>query len=91
YLRKVRCPVLALNGELDLQVDPDQNLPVIERALREGGNKRVTIRRMAGLNHLFQKARTGLITEYAEIEETFNPEALEAIRKWLDEMVKMKG
>lgn len=90
YLRKVRCPVLALNGELDLQVDPDQNLPVIERALREGGNKRVTIKRMTGLNHLFQKARTGLITEYAEIEETFNPEALEAIRKWLDEVIRAK-
>jgi pimeloyl-ACP methyl ester carboxylesterase len=90
YLRKVRCPVLALNGELDLQVDPDQNLPVIERALREGGNKRVTIKRMTGLNHLFQKARTGLITEYAEIEETFNPEALEAIRKWLDEVAQAK-
>ncbi len=88
YLRKVRCPVLALNGELDLQVDPDQNLPAIERALREGGNKRITIRRLSGLNHLFQKARTGLIAEYAEIEETINPAALEAIRQWLDETVK---
>ncbi|MCX7992888.1 MAG: lysophospholipase [Fimbriimonadales bacterium] len=88
YLRKVRCPVLVLNGELDLQVDPEQNLPAIERALREGGNKRVVVRRMAGLNHLFQKARTGLITEYAEIEETFDLEALEAIRRWLDETVK---
>jgi pimeloyl-ACP methyl ester carboxylesterase len=90
YLRKVRCPVLALNGELDLQVDPEQNLPVIERALREGGNKRITIRRLPNLNHLFQKARTGLITEYTEIEETFNPNALEAIRKWLDETVRGK-
>jgi len=90
YLRKVRCPVLALNGELDLQVDPEQNLPAIERALREGGNKRITIRRLPNLNHLFQKARTGLITEYTEIEETFNPNALEAIRKWLDETVRGK-
>jgi len=88
YLRKVRCPVLALNGELDLQVDPEQNLPVIERALREGGNKKITIRRLPNLNHLFQKAKTGLITEYAEIEETFNPDALEIIRKWLDETVR---
>jgi pimeloyl-ACP methyl ester carboxylesterase len=88
YLRKVRCPVLALNGELDLQVDPEQNLPAIERALREGGNKRITIRRLPNLNHLFQKAKTGLITEYAEIEETFNPDALEIIRKWLDETVQ---
>jgi pimeloyl-ACP methyl ester carboxylesterase len=90
YLRKVRCPVLALNGELDLQVDPEQNLPAIERALREGGNKRITIRRLPNLNHLFQKARTGLITEYTEIEETFNPNALEAIRKWLDETARGK-
>jgi fermentation-respiration switch protein FrsA (DUF1100 family) len=88
YLRKVRCPVLALNGELDLQVDPEQNLPIIERALREGGNKQITIRRLPNLNHLFQKAKTGLITEYAEIEETFNPDALEIIRKWLDETVQ---
>jgi len=88
YLRKVRCPVLALNGELDLQVDPEQNLPIIERALREGGNKQITIRRLPNLNHLFQKAKTGLITEYAEIEETFNPDALETIRKWLDETVR---
>ncbi len=87
YLRKVRCPVLALNGDLDLQVDPEQNLPAIERALREGGNRRVTIRRMTGLNHLFQKARTGLVTEYAEIEETFNPDALETIRKWLTDTI----
>lgn len=87
YLRRVRCPVLVLNGELDLQVDPDQNLPAIERALREGGNKRFTIRRLSGLNHLFQRARTGLITEYAEIEETFNPDALQLIRQWLDETV----
>lgn len=87
YLRRVRCPVLVLNGELDLQVDPDQNLPAIERALREGGNKRFTIRRLPGLNHLFQRARTGLITEYAEIEETFNPDALQLIRQWLDETV----
>jgi pimeloyl-ACP methyl ester carboxylesterase len=88
YLRKVRCPVLALNGELDLQVDPEQNLPVIERTLREGGNKKITVRRLPNLNHLFQKAKTGLITEYAEIEETFNPDALEIIRKWLDETVQ---
>jgi len=91
YLRKVRCPVLVLNGELDLQVDPDQNLPVIERALKEGGNRNFTIKRLPGLNHLFQKARTGLITEYSQIEETFNEEALKLIADWLDQTVKKQG
>ncbi len=86
YLRKVRCPVLALIGELDLQVDPDQNLPAIAQALRAGGNRRVTVRKLPGLNHLFQKAKTGLITEYTQIEETFNPEALQIIADWLDEI-----
>ena len=42
-LRLVSVPVLAINGELDLQVPPRQNLPVIERALREGGNSDVTV------------------------------------------------
>jgi len=88
YLRRVRCPVLALAGELDLQVDPEQNLPAIERALRRGGNKRIAVRRLPGLNHMFQKANTGLFSEYAQIEETFNPDALEAIRRWLDEIIR---
>lgn len=88
YLRKVHCPVLVLNGELDLQVDPDQNLPAIERALKEGGNHHCTIKRLPQLNHLFQKAKTGLITEYAQIEETFSEEALQIIADWLDQTVK---
>jgi len=82
-LRRLRCPVLALNGTLDLQVDPDQNLPEIERALREGGDRDVTVRRLPGLNHLLQRAQTGHPDEYARIEETMNEEALAAIRDWV--------
>jgi hypothetical protein len=82
-LRQVRCPVLAVNGLLDLQVDPDQNLPEIERALREGGNHDVTILRLPGLNHLLQAAQTGSTAEYATIEETMNPAGLSAIRDWI--------
>ncbi len=82
-LRQVRVPVLALNGELDVQVDPDQNLPEIRKALEEGGNRDVTVRELPGLNHLFQKAQTGSLDEYAQIEETMNPEALEAVRQWI--------
>ncbi|HEV7787237.1 MAG TPA: alpha/beta fold hydrolase, partial [Thermoanaerobaculia bacterium] len=57
-LRRVKVPVLALNGELDLQVIADQNLPEIEKALKEGGNKDFTLKRLPGLNHLFQPAKT---------------------------------
>ncbi len=82
-LRKVTVPVLALNGSLDLQVDAKQNLPEIEKALREGGNKDVTVKEFAGLNHLFQTAETGSPGEYGLIEETFAPAVLKAISDWI--------
>ena len=82
-LRKVQCPVLALNGSLDLQVPPKQNLPAIRKALEEGGNKHFEIVEMPGLNHLFQTAKSGAPTEYAEIEETISPVALEKIGSWV--------
>ncbi len=82
-LRKVKIPVLALNGSKDLQVDAGQNLPVIERALLEADNKDVTIHVFTGLNHLFQTATTGSVAEYGRIEETFAPVALEFISAWI--------
>jgi pimeloyl-ACP methyl ester carboxylesterase len=82
-LRKVRCPVLAVNGEKDLQVSPKQNLPEIEAALREGGNKDFTVRELPGLNHLFQTATKGTPGEYAKIEETISPTALTLIGDWI--------
>jgi fermentation-respiration switch protein FrsA (DUF1100 family) len=82
-LAKVRCPVLALNGEKDSQVTPRENLPAIEGALRAGGNRDVTARVLPGLNHLFQTAGTGAVTEYAHIEETFAPAALAIVGDWI--------
>ena len=82
-LRTVHVPVLALNGELDLQVPPYQNLPEIEATLRQAGNNDVTIREFPGLNHLFQTANTGSPAEYAMIEETMSPVVLEAVRDWI--------
>jgi pimeloyl-ACP methyl ester carboxylesterase len=82
-LRQLKIPVLALNGLLDAQVSPGQNLPAIEAALKAGGNKDFTIAPMPGLNHLFQKAQTGMLNEYDEIEETINPAALQKIGDWV--------
>lgn len=82
-LRKVRCPVLAINGEKDLQVPPKKNLPAIRKALEEGGNQNVEVVELPGLNHLFQTAKTGAVSEYAEIEETMSPGALEKIAGWV--------
>jgi len=82
-LREVACPVLAINGEKDMQVPPKQNLPPIRKALEEANNKHFEIDELPGLNHLFQTAKTGAVSEYAEIEETISPVALEKISSWI--------
>jgi len=80
-LAQVEVPVLALWGSLDLQVDPDQNRPAVEQALAE--NPDVVTRVLPGLNHLFQHATSGGPDEYAQIEETFAPEALVAVAEFI--------
>ena len=83
YLREINCPVLALNGSLDLQVLPDENLSVIEQTLILAGNPAVTVVELDGLNHLFQPARTGLPGEYGQIETTFDPAVLQLITDFI--------
>lgn len=83
FLPRVDQPVLALNGSLDLQVLPDANLAGLEAGL--SGNPDTTVIELEGLNHMFQRAQTGTIAEYAEIEETFAPHALELISDWIAE------
>jgi uncharacterized protein len=82
-LRKVKCPVLALNGENDLQVPVNENLREIEAALKAGGNKDASIVRLPKLNHLFQTSETGSPSEYIKIEETIAPVALKTIGDWI--------
>lgn len=86
WLEKVKCPVLAINGTTDLQVPSAKNLPLVDAALRRGGNQRVKVVELNGLNHLFQHSATGNPMEYGTIEETFAPEALEAIGGWMKEV-----
>ena len=87
-LEKVDCPVLAINGEKDLQVPPKENLEAIEIALKKGGNDQVTTMEIENLNHLFQESETGSPDEYAAIEQTFSPVALEVILKWIKTQVE---
>jgi fermentation-respiration switch protein FrsA (DUF1100 family) len=80
----ITCPVLALNGTKDTQVDYESNLG----ALRDGlpANPRNRIEALEGLNHLFQHCTTGALTEYRTIEETISPEALEMIVQWVSDL-----
>ncbi len=77
----ITCPVLAINGTKDIQVEAESNLG----ALRSGlpANPKTRIEAIEGVNHLFQHCATGAVAEYRQIEETFAPEALDLIVSWL--------
>lgn len=89
-LEKVKVPVLALNGEKDLQVPPKENLSAIKAALERGGNDQVILVEFPGLNHLFQACETGLPAEYSQIEQTFAPEALDQMTQWILKLTNRK-
>jgi uncharacterized protein len=81
FLGQVKVPVLALDGQLDMQVEPGANLPEMKKAL--GHDRDVTVREMPGLNHLFQTAKTGSPTEYGQIDETMSPAVLTLVSDWI--------
>ncbi len=83
-LERVRCPVLAINGEKDLQVPAQANLGAIRAALLKGGNDHIQVRALPELNHLFQHARIGVPGEYGSIEETMSPEVLALVADWIN-------
>lgn len=87
-LEKVKCAVLAVNGEKDLQVPPKENLTAIKNALTRGGNRKVTTIEFPNLNHLFQECITGSPSEYSTIEQTFSPIVLDEITKWIKKQTK---
>mgnify|MGYP005878664671 CR=1 FL=1 len=81
YLPKIKCPVMALNGSKDVQVDAHNNLSALRKGLKP--NKKNLIKEYEGLNHLFQHCTTGQTTEYRLIEETFAPEVMQDIVDWI--------
>lgn len=83
YWSKLKIPVLAMNGDKDLQVAAKANLAGIKAALEKGGNKQFEIVEFPNLNHLFQKAKTGSVEEYAQIEQTIAPQVLDKMSSWI--------
>lgn len=79
-LPKIKCPVLALNGTKDTQVDCDANTTRIEKGLADCKH---SIKKIDGVNHMFQHCNTGIVTEYQQIEETISPEVLQEVAKWI--------
>lgn len=88
YLEKLKCKVLALNGDKDIQVVSGQNLPGIEASLKKSKSKVYEIKELSGLNHLFQSCKKCTVAEYGELEETISSDALNIISNWLEKNVK---
>jgi pimeloyl-ACP methyl ester carboxylesterase len=82
-LRKVSVPVLAINGEKDVQVLPRENLAAIEAAFQAGGLRDYTVKELPGLNHLFQRCTLCTLMEYPTLEETIAPAALDEMTRWI--------
>lgn len=87
-LEKVTCPVLAINGEKDLQVEPNLNLAAIKAALEKAPTEEFKLIEIPNLNHLFQNCQTGLLQEYSEIEETFDANTLTLMSEWIQGVVQ---
>ncbi|MGC1878488.1 MAG: alpha/beta fold hydrolase [Rhabdochlamydiaceae bacterium] len=82
-LKHLKIPVLVINGELDSQVSPKQNLPVIAKIFEEAGNRNYRIIEFPKLNHFFQTCESGSILEYGKIEETIAPVVLDTLSGWI--------
>lgn len=78
WLHKIKAPVMAINGTLDTQVLSGENLAALSKALPEA-----IVKEYQGLNHMFQHAKTGDITEYSQIAETISPEVLTDIAQFI--------
>ncbi|MEI6346335.1 MAG: alpha/beta hydrolase [Bacteroidota bacterium] len=86
YLCKVNCPILALNGDLDLQVPAILNIPAIQKAVAKNKKGKLTVKTFPKLNHLFQTSTTGSPSEYARIEETLNEEVLKVMLEYIQKL-----
>jgi hypothetical protein len=82
-LQKVTCPVLALNGDKDVQVLAKANLEGIKKALEAGGNTKTTIKELIGMNHAFQECETGMPDEYSKISQTLSTKAMLEMQQWI--------
>ena len=82
-LEKLQCPVLALSGDRDLQVDSTENVPLLRKASEASENKDFTVVEVSGVNHLFQTAPSGAPALYGAIEETMAPQVLTAVTSWV--------
>jgi hypothetical protein len=84
---KLKCPVLSIIGENDLQVRPGPNQEAIKLALEAGNNENYTLITLKGMNHLFQKSKSGSPDEYAKTIETMSKSVLDRMNNWISKQL----
>ncbi len=83
FLRKIQCPILAMNGDKDMEEVYPDGMDGIEKALKESGRRDFTLKLFPGMNHMFEKCKTGTPLDYPEIRETVAPEVLDNMTDWI--------
>lgn len=91
-LQALTTPTLALYAELDTQVPPDVNIPLVEPALKSAGNQDYMIHTFEKANHWFAPAEIGTTTEMRAFMQSrdgydFVPGFLEMIGDWIEHVV----
>jgi pimeloyl-ACP methyl ester carboxylesterase len=86
--KKVKCPVLILNGADDIQVIADQNMSAIAAALENGGNSNYQMVLFPKMNHLFQYCETCSLQEYSTIQGCFELDVLTEMEEWLRKTIR---
>ena len=81
-LDRVNCPVLLLSGTDDLEAPADMHLTALEKELKSINHNTMS-KRLPGVNHLFQPAKTEWMLMNGEMKPVFSPVAEEVIREWM--------
>ncbi len=87
YIAKMRCPLLALGGEMDCQVPTEENFEAIADVCQRN-NVPYNVTLLAGINHLGQMCETGSVDEYATLGQAPDDMVLETLANWLDSIAK---
>jgi hypothetical protein len=78
----LRCPTLAIWGSNDLEVISDVNRKALQATSARNSKSNVQWLELPGLNHWFQKAKTGSTEEYETLAGV-DPSLIESIEGWI--------
>ena len=87
FIEEISCPVLALHGNMDIQVTSKENAAGYEKHLMESEAPFYDVITLDSINHLFQKVDHWNTYEYYESPESFNKEVMVIISDWIKSSV----